>query len=82
MNLETLREFLGWWTVVNFGILLISTVALLAAGGRIARLHAGMFGMAEAEAEVKRVYFQYLSIYKILVLALNFAPWLALRIMG
>lgn len=80
MNLETLREFLGWWTVVNFGILLISTVALLAAGGRIARLHAGMFGMAEAE--VKRVYFQYLSIYKILVLALNFAPWLALRITG
>ncbi len=80
MNWETLREFLGWCTVVNFGILLISTVALLSAGGRIARLHAGMFGMPEAE--VKRVYFQYLSIYKILVLALNFAPWLALRITG
>ena len=80
MNLETLREFLCWCTVVNFGILLLTTVALLAAGGWIARLHAGMFGMAEAQ--VRQVYFQYLSFYKILMLALNFAPWLALRIMG
>ena len=41
MTLEQLREFLGWCTVVNFGLLLVSTVAILAAGRWIARLGDG-----------------------------------------
>lgn len=80
MNLETLREFLGWCTVINFGILLLSTAGILGARKAVARLHGRMFGMMEAD--LSRIYFQYLSFYKVLVLALNFAPWLALRIMG
>lgn len=80
MNLEILREFLGWCTVVNFGILLLSTAAVLGARKAVARLHGRMFGMTEPD--LTRIYLQYLSLYKVLVLALNFAPWLALRIMG
>jgi hypothetical protein len=80
MNLDELREFFGWCTVINFGILLISTVAILAAGKTVARIHGRMFGTPEPD--VMRIYFQYLSTYKVLVLAFNFAPWLALRIMG
>jgi hypothetical protein len=79
MNPDELRELLGWCTVVNFGIMLLSTVAILAAGKRIARLHGKMFGMPEAD--LTRLYLQYLSGYKALTLAFNFAPWLALTLM-
>ena len=59
MNLETLREFLGWCTVINFGILLLSTAGILGARKAVARLHGRMFGMMEAD--LSRIYFQYLS---------------------
>ena len=80
MTLEQLREFFGWCTVVNFGLLLVSTVAILAAGRWIARLHGRLFHLPETE--LLKNYYQYLSIYKVLALVFNFAPWLALVIMG
>jgi hypothetical protein len=79
MTLDQLREFFGWCTVVNFGLLLFYTVAILAAGRRIAGLHGRLFHLSEGE--LPRAYYHYIAFYKLLVLALNFAPWLALTIM-
>ena len=79
MNADELRELLGWCTVVNFGIMLLYTVIILGAGKKIARLHGKMFGVPEAD--LTRLYLQYLSAYKVLTLAFNFAPWLALTLM-
>lgn len=78
MNADQLRWFLGWCTVVNFGLLIFYTVVIAVAGKRIARIHGRLFGMPETE--LIRLYVQYLSLYKVLVLVFNFAPWLVLRI--
>ena len=79
MNAAELRELLGWCTVVNFGLILFYTVVILAAGKRMARFHGRMFDMPEAD--FTRLYVRFLSLYKVLALAFNFAPWLALTLM-
>lgn len=80
MNLDEMREFFGWCTVVNFGLLLVSTVGILAGGRWIARFHGRLFHLPESD--LLKTYYHYLAIYKVLALVFSFAPWLALVIMG
>ena len=80
MNLETLTTFLGWCTLINFGLLLIFTFFLTAFRKPIERIHSKMFRI---DTEVlPREYFLYLANFKIGVLIFNFVPWVALKIMG
>ena len=48
-SIETIREFLGWCSVVNIGMLVISTVMLTSMRNWIVKIHAGMTGASEAE---------------------------------
>ena len=79
-SIQTIREVLGWSTVLNLGVLIFSSIVLVIAGSPIKRLHAKMFGLSEGD--LSRAYFQYLAQYKIAILMLNLAPYLALRIVG
>lgn len=80
MNIETLREFLGWCTVVNFGLLIISSALLMALRDWVSKIHSKMFGIDEAW--VRQAYFSYLANFKIAVIVLNFVPWIALNLVG
>ncbi len=80
MDIETIREFLGWCTVINFGVMIISLLILLMIRDWASNFHAKMFGLDQAF--VKQAYFQYLANYKIAVIAFNLVPYIALRIMG
>ena len=77
--LTTMTEFFGWACVINIGILLFTTLAIIALRGRISRIHGQLFGMNEQD--LGRAYFQYLAQYKIAILVLNFVPYIALKIM-
>ena len=79
-SIQTIREVLGWSTVLNLGVLIFSSIVLVIAGSPIKRLHAKMFGLSEGD--LSRAYFQYLAQYKIAILIFNLAPYLALRIVG
>ena len=78
-SLEALKEFLGWCSVINIGILLASTAMLGLMRGPISKIHTKMFGLSEVN--LSSVYFQYLGYYKILILVLNLVPYIALVIM-
>ena len=80
MNIETLREFLGWCTVVNFGLLLLSSILLVVLRDWVCKIHSRMFDLDEAW--VRQSYFTYLANYKIAVIVLNLVPWIALKLMG
>ena len=80
MNIDTLREFLGWCTVINVGLMFFSWIMIMLLQGWASKLHAGMFNLDEAS--VRRAYFQYFANYKIAVIVLNLVPYLALAIMG
>lgn len=79
MALETLTTFFGWMTVLNFGLLLMTTIALLIGRERFAAIHADLLGL-EPE-DVKKAYFAYLANFKIMVFIFCIAPYIALKLM-
>jgi hypothetical protein len=79
-SIEGLREFLGWCSVINIGILLLSSVIVMAMRGPISNIHSKMFGLGKED--LLRAYFQYLGHYKIVIIVLNIVPYIALVIMA
>jgi hypothetical protein len=80
MTTEVLTAVLGWSAVINLVILVFSSLTVIVMRGPITRTHSRMFGLDEKD--LGRAYFQYLGEYKIAVIVLNIAPYLALRIVG
>jgi hypothetical protein len=80
MTVETLRELLGWASVINIVLLFITTISVVAMRGTISGIHSRIFGLDEKD--LGRAYFQYIAQYKIAIIVLNIAPYLALRIMA
>ncbi len=78
-TIEAAREFLGWCSVINIGLLIFSGIFVVLFRGPISRIHAKMFDLDESN--ISRAYFQYLAQYKIAILVFNIVPYFALRIM-
>jgi len=79
-SIETIREFLGWCLAINIGVLFISTIMLIVMRGWVVKIHASMTGVGEAE--LPRIYLEFLGNYKILIFVFNLVPYIALRIMA
>lgn len=79
MTLETLAAFLGWCTLINMGMLIFASLAMVSMRETMTRMHGSMFGLDDTD--LARAYFQYLAQYKILIFVFNLMPYLALRIM-
>ena len=81
MNIiESMREFLGWCSVINILILTLMGVGVFVLRDLISRVNAKVFDMDERS--VSREYFRFFGQYKIAVCVLNIAPYIALRIIG
>ena len=80
MTIETLRAFLGWCSVINIGLLMFSSIFVVALRGTASRIHGKMFNLDEKY--LSQAYFQYLAQYKIAIIVLNIVPYFALRIIG
>lgn len=78
-SIDIVREFIGWCTVINIGILLIATIFLVLTRVPILKIHAKLFELSQADLSLS--YFQFLGQYKLAIYVLNLAPYIALRIM-
>jgi len=79
-SIETIREFLGWCSVINIGMLFISTIMLTIMRSWVVKIHASTTGVSEAE--LPRIYIEFLGNYKILIIMFNVVPYIALSIMA
>lgn len=79
-SIDTLAEFFGWCTVINFGIYLLTVASLTLFRGMVLRMNARMFSISEED--VARVSFQYVGAYKLAITILCFVPYVALKIMS
>ncbi len=75
---QTVREVLGWCTILNMAMLMFASILLVALGGPIKKIHERMFGLREED--LSRAYFQYLAQYKIAIFVFNLAPYVAIRL--
>jgi hypothetical protein len=79
MSMTELTTFFGWCTIINFSLLIISSLMLFALQEQIATIHSKLTGI-QAES-LRSMYFNYLGNYKILIIVFNVVPYIVLRIM-
>ncbi len=80
ITIETMTEFFGWCTVINIGLLTMSTILIIGIRGTAIRLHGKMFDLDEKSLSL--TYFQYLGQLKVATLVFSLVPYVALKIMG
>ena len=79
-TIETIREFLGWCSIINIVLFMFSAIFIIAIRKTAARFHGKMFNLDENY--LSQAYFQYLGQYKIAIIVLNIVPYFALKVMG
>ena len=79
-TIETMTEFFGWCSVINMGLLILSSTLIIAIRGTASRIHGKMFNLDEKY--LSQAYFQYLAQYKIAIIVFNIVPYFALKVMG
>ena len=79
-TIESMREFLGWCSVINIGILTLCTIFVLVLRDPISRVNAKLFDLDVRSMHLE--YYRFLSKYKIAIFLLNITPYIALRIIG
>ena len=78
-NIEILKQFFGWCTVLNISILILASIGLVIFKGPVARIHGAMMGIDEKA--LNKAYFNYLANYKIAIFIFCLAPYLTLKVM-
>ena len=78
MNLEQITAMFGWMSVIHIAFLSFTSIVLIFGRKPIARLHSNLTGVAEAE--LPKLYFNYLGHYKIFSICTAIAPYIALRL--
>lgn len=78
MNIETLKVFLMWSTIINYGILVLWIVFISLASQFFYKMQSRWFPIPK-ETLITCNYLMY-GIYKLLVLVFNFVPWLVLSL--
>lgn len=78
MSLEEVAAVLGWCTVINFVVLIISTLALMFLQKFALQIHERITGTSAEQ--LKPIYFQYLAQMKLLWIVFNLTPYIAIRV--
>jgi hypothetical protein len=80
MSVELARHFLLWSTVINYGILLVWFFVFLFGHDWLRHWHGRWFRLSDEQFDA--LHYGGMACYKIGVLLLNLAPFLALSIPG
>jgi len=80
MDIEAVRGFFMWCTIVNAGLLVLSFVICACAGDWIYRKHSKWFPISRDAFNV--AIYSFMGLYKVLVLVFNLVPYIALLIVG
>ena len=80
MDIDTVRAFFMWCTIINGGLLILSSLICACAGDWVHRRHSKWFPMSREAFNV--AIYSFIGLYKIFVLVFNLVPYVALLIVG
>jgi hypothetical protein len=78
VTIEIARDVFLWCAIVNYAILVAWFLAFNCGHQMLYRLHARWFQLSVSQFDA--IHYSGMAIYKIAVLVLNVAPYIALRI--
>ena len=80
MEIQVVTAFFMWCTVLNFGLLILSSVICICGGGWAYRIHSKWFSISREAFNV--AMYSFLGLYKVLIFVFGLIPYVALRIVG
>ena len=80
MDITSVRGFFLWCTIINGGVLLLSSVFCIFACGWIYQIHSRLFKVSRETFNV--LIYSFIALYKMLFLVFNLVPYIALLIVG
>ena len=80
MDIDSIRAFFMWCTILNVALLVLSSMICLCAGDWIYRIHSKWFSISRETFNV--AIYSFLGLYKIFILVFNLIPYVALLIVG
>ena len=80
MDIDSIRAFFMWCTILNVALLVLSSLVCLCAGDRIYKKHSKWFSISRETFNV--VIYSFIALYKILVIVFILIPYIALVIVG
>ena len=80
MDIAMLRSFFLWCTIINAGLLMLTFLMFVFAGGMIYRMHSKWFPMPRETFTV--ILYLFMGIYKIGLFVFCLIPYIALLIVG
>ena len=80
MELEMIRAFFAWCSVINIALLLWWALFLLLAHDWTYRLHSKWFKISVEQFDT--IHYAGIAIFKLAVFMFNLVPYFALRIIG
>ncbi len=80
IDINLLTAFFGWCSILNIGVLMLSTISLILMKESISNLHSKLLGIEKSH--LNDMYFQYLATYKIAIIVFNLMPYFALKLMN
>jgi hypothetical protein len=79
MNIEQLRDFLFWCTLINFGVLLWWAAFFLLAPDFVYRVHSRLFIISRTQFDA--IHYAGMAVYKLSIVFFNLVPYIALHIL-
>lgn len=80
MTTADLTALFGWMSLLNIGVFTLASLMVVFSRDTLMGMHERMFGIDRAD--LQRMYFWYLALYKIAILVVCLGPYVALRIIG
>jgi hypothetical protein len=80
MDITTIRDFFMWCTIMNGALLFLTFIICVFARDFAYRMHSRWFTLSKETFDV--VFYSFLGFFKIIVLAFNLVPYLALLIIA
>ena len=80
MTIDTMREVLGWCSIINIGFLLWWFVVFMFAHDWIYRFHGKWFKLSVGQ--FNSIHYAGIAFYKITIFIFNVVPYIALCIVG
>ncbi|MHC4173080.1 MAG: DUF6868 family protein [Planctomycetota bacterium] len=80
MDIDCIRAFFMWCTILNFALLLFSSLMCMCAGDWAYRIHSKLFSISRETFNV--MIYSFLGLYKLLVFVFCLIPYIALSIIA
>jgi len=78
MDIESIRRFFMWCTILNFALLIVSSLMCLCVTDWVYQIHSKWFSISREAFNV--AIYSFLGLYKILIFVFNLIPYIALSI--